>query len=322
MSISRRMQAAALCVAAAASTPALAQSFNLDCGSGFGTSSNSYGAAAGQPGFWQEIPNVNAGVPVVLNDLAGLPTGVSLTSAATLFNVFFNNAGTSGDDQALLDDALDLNVALATFTFNGLANGDYTVYTYAWAPDDETFRTSVDVVGAPEGPQLVGGPWPGALLAPLTHAVHSVQVTDGTVVIKASESVGFSTLNGIQIVKAPLGGCCLPGNVCSNDLQLDCENQGGTFLGVEMQCETLADCNSNGLTDVCETFAGGDFDADGSVGLTDLAAFGDCLAGPGQPPNPANPACADACLNSFDFNGDGDVDLADFAGFALAFTGP
>jgi len=51
----------------------------------------------------------------------------------------------------------------------------------------------------------------------------------------------------------------------------------------------------------------GDVNSDGVVDLSDYAAFGGCLDGPGSG---ADPACT-----PFDLNGDGLVDLEDFAQF-------
>jgi len=64
----------------------------------------------------------------------------------------------------------------------------------------------------------------------------------------------------------------------------------------------------------------GDFDDDGDVDLADLAGYAECLAGPGLPPDPAEPITAWACRAAFDFDGDGDVDVCDFGGFQEAFS--
>ncbi len=61
----------------------------------------------------------------------------------------------------------------------------------------------------------------------------------------------------------------------------------------------------------------GDFDCDGNINLDDYAAFADCMAGPGQTPDPTPPALPEQCLETFDFDFDNDVDAADFAEFQL-----
>ena len=82
------------------------------------------------------------------------------------------------------------------------------------------------------------------------------------------------------------------------------------------------DCNANAVPDECDTIDNGDFDGDGTVDLDDYAAFGDCMAGPDQEPQPSLPECIDACLGAFDFDGDNDVDLIDFAVFEGVFMAP
>ena|GEM_PF-6116120 len=57
----------------------------------------------------------------------------------------------------------------------------------------------------------------------------------------------------------------------------------------------------------------GDFDCDGSVDLSDYAAYNDCITGP---EGELAPGC-----ELFDFGADGDVDFHDFAEFQVLFTG-
>lgn len=73
---------------------------------------------------------------------------------------------------------------------------------------------------------------------------------------------------------------------------------------------------------LCPGDVPGDFDGDGDVDLDDHAALLDCLAGPGQLPDPAPPAGADDCLVASDFDADADVDLADFAAFQTVLPAP
>jgi len=60
-----------------------------------------------------------------------------------------------------------------------------------------------------------------------------------------------------------------------------------------------------------------DIDCDGIVGLIDLAALVDCLAGPGVAPAPTGGLAAGDCLRTFDGDHDGDIDLGDAAVFAV-----
>jgi hypothetical protein len=48
--------------------------------------------------------------------------------------------------------------------------------------------------------------------------------------------------------------------------------------------------------------------------------FADCMAGPGEEPNPSLTSVLN-CLTVFDFNEDGDVDAADFLVLQVSFTG-
>ncbi len=115
-----------------------------------------------------------------------------------------------------MDDALDLGSPGngAVFTITGLAAGDYTVYTYAWAPDDASFRTEVSVTPANEGPQLVGGTWPGSIqnAQGILYARHTLTLAPGGGILVGTSTVtGFGSLNGLQIV---------PGIACDTDV--DC----------------------------------------------------------------------------------------------------
>ena len=180
--------------------------FNVTVGAGAGVPAVTYGAAAAQPGTWQPIGAVGANVPVALSGLNGLPSGASFTSLTANPTFAFNNAGTAGDNELLLDDVLDLGGAGATdtFTFTNLQNGTYDMYVYAWAPDSATFITTVNHGG---NPVPVGGAWGGGLQAGITHAVFSgVVVNAGTLSFTTSTTSGFSSLNGIQLVLIPSPG--------------------------------------------------------------------------------------------------------------------
>src|SRR5690606_33648063 len=95
---------------------------------GFGAPASTFGGAANQAGFWNNYVGTGTG-PLVLMDLSGAATGVTLTrSTGTGGNFAFNNANSSGDFQLLLDDGHDIgsptNPAV-TYTFNNLAAGTY-----------------------------------------------------------------------------------------------------------------------------------------------------------------------------------------------------
>jgi hypothetical protein len=169
--------------------------FNVDIGSSNGIPLPAYGAAAGQPGPWNQI--INDG-PTMLVDTQNVLTTVTLTSTTTGNYTFgFNNTGTTGDDELLMDDGHD---GPMTLNLAGLINGYYDIYTYAWAPDNPLLLTNVSAANSTDPLQVVGGAWPGTFVKGTTHAKHRVLVTNGTAQITCTVSVGFVTINGLQVV--------------------------------------------------------------------------------------------------------------------------
>ncbi|MBK7644081.1 MAG: hypothetical protein IPJ19_13695 [Planctomycetes bacterium] len=122
-----------------------------------------------------------------------------------------------------MDDSSD-PLGFSTWTFAGLAAGDYVLYTYAWAPDSAFFHSLVSVTGSPDPAQVVGGAWPGGYVAGVTHARHRIHVVTGSnVVMNLSVASGSASVNGFQLVfEAPGLAYCDPGSVgvmscpCSN----------------------------------------------------------------------------------------------------------
>jgi hypothetical protein len=195
----RRLVLASL-LAIPAATPAAAQSLNVDVGSVLGVPASAYGGAAGQPGVWNQMSD---GSGMQLVDLAGQPTSVIVSALGANFAFWSDNPGTTGDDEQLLDDACD---GAATYTISGLAPGDYTVYTYAWAPDSASYLSTVDVPGSTDPAQTVGGSWPGAHALGVTYARHDVAAPTGQIVIDVSVASTYATSNGFQIVDNGGGG--------------------------------------------------------------------------------------------------------------------
>jgi hypothetical protein len=196
--------------------PASAQSFNIDLGTGLAGTvpTPAYGAAAAQPGMWNDVP---ANGNQLLSDLSGAVTTVNINALATA-NFFFDNVGTSGDDQALMDDIQDLPT---TLTVTGLAPGSYTIYTYAWAPDDPVHITNVVVAGSPQPLQACGGLWPGGHQLGVTYVRHTLVIGPGQTDLVITFTLGggqFVSANGVQIVGGPTGigtNYCGPGVVNS-----------------------------------------------------------------------------------------------------------
>ncbi|MAF66993.1 MAG: hypothetical protein CMJ84_15220 [Planctomycetes bacterium] len=185
-----------------------AQDFNLDVGDTFsvGNPAATYAAGAGQAGFWNPI---SGGPPYqfTLFDLNQQATTVTTDCQGTGGggDYFFDNGATAGDDQALLDDLQDIGGAggVYTWTFGGLADGFYDIYTYSWAPDNPSYITNI--TGGDLGDtQAVGGvAWTGTHTQGGTYARHCVTVSGGSLVhIEiANPGSGFASCNGFQIVE-------------------------------------------------------------------------------------------------------------------------
>jgi hypothetical protein len=195
----------AACAALAFCGAASAQ-FNIDCGIANAAPASSFSAATTQTGFWNPIDCVVV-LPTVLNDLSGTPTGTSLTISGTNFNFTFQNPGTSGNDELLMDDLQDLSgPGATTWTIGPLPAGNYRVTVYAWAPDVRTDNTSVTVVGGANGAMTCGGSpgFTGYVLGQ-THVQDTVSVSGGgsiTITADGLTAADFGSIDGVQIEPA------------------------------------------------------------------------------------------------------------------------
>ena len=247
--MSRKLLAAIL--GATFSTAAVGQSINIDYGDRAGTPERTY-AAAGLPGVWNNLrgePRVSE--PLV--DRHGNSTAATIVQSLAFPDLFNNDPGTSGNDERLLDDYISgPGDILFSIVVSDLSLGRYQIITYAWGPAIPSSTTFVFVEGAAEPVQVIGGAWPGALEAGVTHAVHNTTVGRGTVTIEVVGSFGGSDsfVNGLQIHKLILGD--LNGDGCV----------GLADLGM-----LLAEFGCTAPPGPC----GGDLDGDGDVDLADLA---------------------------------------------------
>ncbi len=239
-----------LCAILAASSVAAAQSFNVDVGANttYPVPSMAYGAGAAQPGFW------NARSPAVANanltNVSGAATTVALARVGSTLSFEFNNAGTTGDDQNLMDDLQDVGAipATTTWTFSNLQAGMYALYTYAWAPDDATFVSSV-AGGSIDPTQSCGGAWPGSQTLGVTYSRHRYNVAaGGSIGITVTCTSGFGSVNGFQLVlvpgtpatgfcfgdgtatACPCGNLGAAGNGCANSVNANGANLAGSGL--------------------------------------------------------------------------------------------
>ncbi len=196
---------------------ARAQDFNIDLGSDLGSPPATYGAGAAQPGTWNVINSLDDFGPypdTALMNTAGVLTGVVASCVGGLGGGADNDVGTAvGGDQELMDDYQDVGspssplpgAGSTTWTFTGLANGPYEVYTYAWCPNFGLF-SNVSVAGSTSAnPQVCGGLWPGVQTLGITYTKHFVVVTTGTISITITEPLhGVGTVNGFQLDQLPL----------------------------------------------------------------------------------------------------------------------
>jgi hypothetical protein len=185
------------------SPSASAQSFNIDFADNLtlGTPSNTYGAGSGQAGYWNDVVG-----DIVLADLSGNVTGVSIALVGVDTPYGFDELCTGGEDEALMDDIIYTSGLTGYFLITGLADGCYDVYTYAMAPDDATFLTDVSVLNSPDPLQAVGGDFCAGYAHLSTHAIHSVQVSGGSAQIDVAVNANYTSLNGMQIIQTSACG--------------------------------------------------------------------------------------------------------------------
>ncbi len=146
-----------------ASGVARAQSFNIEWGSAGSAPSSSYGAR-GVAGVWNTLDSMPNFERFSLVGLDGAPIG------ATIMNIGFDAVegadipGTSGDDEAMLDDCLvSYNDPIDGCLFiDNMEPGTYRVVMYGLAPDDAGLLSRLRIDQNSEDPVHVGGAWSGA----------------------------------------------------------------------------------------------------------------------------------------------------------------
>ena len=217
------------------------QAFNIDVGPNlilWPAPSSTYGAAAGQPGVWNEVKNPFAGD--TLFDLGGGLSGVTLSSnVSSSFSYPFGTLG--ADDDAFTSDgqAISYFGPAAVWTFSGLTDGQYNLYTYCWDPANSGTLTDVTISGFPASTQSVGGIWNGSPhVLGVTYALHSVSVVGGTLAVEAygNSSGDSGTVLGFQLTPASIftSYCFGDGSAtpcpCGNGGAAGegCRNSGGT----------------------------------------------------------------------------------------------
>ena len=214
-------QAMTLLLVFGAVSPVAVQSFNVDLdmvGStpekGGGAPSNTFGAAAGQPGEWNSILPTSSG-PLSLFDLNGDVTSVTMSvSSPDGFDGFaFNNPANTGDFALLFNDAASIGSLFdggtRTHTFNGLMDGLYAVYTYGTPPPGTAGELHVTIPGSNEGTLMTSGAMtPNTFELGVTHVIHTIEVVGGTFTIELINEPGTAPayVNGFQLVIIPAPG--------------------------------------------------------------------------------------------------------------------
>ena len=208
---------------ASAAVSGYAQAINIDLDIfggppeiGNGAPSDSFGGAAGQPGRWNRVSGLARG-PLGLVDVSGAAPTATFglnTNGGPGSDVGALFAGNTGDFALLLNDAAEVGPTGTgghyTYTFSGLAPGDYRIYTYAVNPLGSWY---VPVpVNVPEAVanqiQVVTGPMPGDAFSYLiTHSVHAVSIGNGggfhiDIVQPPGQQHNFC-VNGFQLVPVP-----------------------------------------------------------------------------------------------------------------------
>ena len=241
-----------LLIGVAFASNANGQAFNVDVGPNlvlWPAPGASYGAAAAQPGTWNEIKNPFAGD--VLLTVGGAVSTVSLASNVTSsFSYPFGSFGP--DDDAFTSDGQAISTfgPAAVWTFSGLADGQYDLYTYCWDPEGTGARTDVTLGGLPASTQTVGGTWAGSPhVLGVTYALHTVDVFGGSFSVEAQGNGSDSgTVLGFQLVPgSSLDTFCFgdgSGTVCA------CGNIGAAGEGCANSTGSGATLSVSGSTSV------------------------------------------------------------------------
>lgn len=187
---------------------AAAQAFNIDLNffgapaeGGGGVPSPAFGAAANQPGVWNGIDASGTG-QVLLSNLNGSPSSVVFAGPIGGVSNAFNNPNVTGDFALLLNDGRFVHDDI--WSFFGLANGRYRLFTYAVRPSGVVTNTMVTVAGALSPVQIVSGPIGGnEFILGRTHSLHEIDVSNGSISVRVQEGASSAYVNGFQLVAVP-----------------------------------------------------------------------------------------------------------------------
>jgi hypothetical protein len=180
---------------------ASSQNFNVDFGNGFGIPSNTFGAAANQPGFWNNISAAATAQP--LSDLAGSPTTVTLSLIADNYmGSSGTSAGHTGNLLALLDDNFfSTDTDPWSLSISGLSNGTYNFYYYG--PGNALVDTGTFTVNGTAASSIPGSTSNTFDQGVDWQVLSGVQVVNGTLTVIPTTTEGARGLAGFQIVGVP-----------------------------------------------------------------------------------------------------------------------
>jgi hypothetical protein len=221
-------------LASLVSGTAPAQCFNIDLGTQHGTPPATYGGAAAQPGFWEQVDPDPIVVKHKLRDISGAQTAANVrfrwppgsTSGSASASL-----GVTGDDQLLLEDFWRTAGAYGyTFEvhFKKLEPGTYRVYSYCWegvSNGTGLWDTNVTLERGHRPRANCGeSNWLGH------HVLNRTFVTDVTVSVAGRLQIEYETspyghvVNGIQLVKINAGCPSVYEVYCDQGAVLGCDS--------------------------------------------------------------------------------------------------
>lgn len=186
-------------------TPACGQAFNIDCAGNLATPpAASYGAGAGQPGFWNP-----ASITADLRDLDGAPTAARLGADAG--TNAYDIPGAIGDDERLMETVFEVLQSSNGIVLSNLSAGQYDLYAYSWGGQIFGARTVgftvLNGVNTYGGALSFGPQWPSGQVEGETFARIPVEVLPGLNFLRLRLGGGgpktFNVLAGIQLVPVP-----------------------------------------------------------------------------------------------------------------------
>lgn len=176
--------------------PLEASSLNIHFGL-LGMPSSTYGAAADQPGVWNDISSL--GVTNGLLDLGGKDTGISLNLIADSIMGAFGGMGDAGALRGY--NFFSGGGHPWSVTLTGLSDGTYNVYYYS--PTNVIVHTGSFSVNNVFAPNIQGNSTSTLNQGSDWAVVTNVLVGSGTLSLTSLDTANLRGLAGIQVVQTP-----------------------------------------------------------------------------------------------------------------------